>query len=221
MPVLKEEKEPKKMPRTIWVRDFYLGAAQAFIEDLWRFYDEDPAAPVLVMVASYGGPVDGLLPMIAAIEQAPMEIRTCCIGAAMSAGAVLLSSGAKGQRYILKYSRVMIHEVSGFSFGNISDIENEVEEARRMNELVMGILAENCGVSLDDLISELRGEDGAREHYFDPAGAVAFGMADKVIESTELFSIVPSDSIQSNQVAEGEEENEPAPPAVPEVDQNA
>jgi ATP-dependent Clp protease protease subunit len=181
--------EPRGLPRTIWIRDFGFWAARDFVEDLNRMEREDPNQPVLVLIDSYGGYVHDLLVMVAAMKTSKLEIRTCAVGVAMSCGAILLSCGTKGKRYAMPYSTVMIHEVSSIAFGSMADLENEVEETKRLNEILFTILAENCGLSLAELMETLRGDNGRREHYFSPEDAVAFGIVDEVV--TDFSAILP------------------------------
>ena len=189
--------EPDIAPyRTIWVRDFGIGAAKEFYEELEAMYRENPEKPVLVMVASYGGYVDGLFAMVDAINAFPFEVWTCCFGVAMSCGAVLLSAGTKGRRYSLRNATVMIHEITGFIWAQAPDIKNEAEEAERINTRVLTILAENCGMTFEELMTVMRGQDGAREHYFDADGAKTFGIVDEIVES--LPNIIPMRDAQES-----------------------
>lgn len=187
--------EPQEMPRTIWVRDFEFPPTREFVETINRFEREDPSAPVMVIVDSYGGLVHDLLAMVAAMKTSKLEIHTCAIGVAMSCGSILLSCGAKGHRYAMPYSTVMVHEISSIALGNMSDLENEVEETKRLNKIYLTILAENCGTTLDEMMGVLRGDDGKREHYFSPEEAKAFGVVDDVV--TDFSAILPGASVES------------------------
>ena len=174
------------LPRTISVYGFSLGTAQDFIEKLNEFYRDDPKAPVLILIMSYGGDVDGLMAMIGAIETSPLpEIRTCGAGIAASCAAILLSCGTKGSRFVLPHTRILVHEIWGWNIGSVSDQENDLDEMKRLNQEALGILAANSGVSIDELMNEVAGMD----RYFTAEGAVQFGMIDSIV--TNLDELIP------------------------------
>lgn len=104
---------------------------------------EKPNDPITIYIESYGGSVDGLASMVETIETVPNEIITVCTGMAMSAGALLLSFGDK--RYCGRYSRIMLHEISGGAIGTTSDVINDAKEQARMQQFWFEKLAVNCG----------------------------------------------------------------------------
>ena len=213
---------PDPMPRTIWVRYFDLSSGQEFVQKLYKLSQEDPDGDILVVISSYGGAIDGLLTMIDAIEAVPNAVSTIAVGAAMSCGAVLLSCGARGQRYALPNAAVMIHEASGFAWGSIADAKTDLHRLETLNAKVMGILCANCSpdpanpISQEDFFDALRetvntGIDGQRDFFLDAAQAVEIGVIDGIV--TNLLGVVPGGEDEDE---EDEEEEASAAPGVAE-----
>jgi ATP-dependent Clp protease protease subunit len=116
-----------------------------------------------VVVDSYGGSVYALLSMVDAINNCKIPVATIVEGKAMSAGAVLFSCGTEGHRYVGPNATVMIHDVSSFAMGKEPELKVRATEAQRLNELIYGIMAKNCGYKdkeyFYNLITPLRGAD--------------------------------------------------------------
>ena len=98
------------------------------------------------------------------------------IGMAASMGAFLLSSGAKGKRFALPNSEIMIHQPSGGSQGQATDIQIQAERILRMKKHLNSILAENTGKSIEEIT-----RDCERDHFMSAAEACEYGLIDKVI----------------------------------------
>jgi ATP-dependent Clp protease protease subunit len=98
------------------------------------------------------------------------------MGHAQSAGALLLSHG--DIRCVAPHSRIMVHEVSAGTIGNVNDMHTEVNEIKRLNEYWMNWLAENCGKTLKELKNFFGNH--RREVYLNAQGAIDFGIADKI-----------------------------------------
>lgn len=163
-------------PTEIWVTKFDEEHAQKFREQVMAVAKTDPARPVVIYIDSYGGYVDALAKMIETLDEIPNPIVTACMGKAMSCGAMLLSHG--DVRFLGKHSRVMVHEVSSGTIGNVQDMKDDVKETVRLNEYFMGLLAKNCGFkNYDELRSVLKEQDG-RERYLFGQDALAFGIVD-------------------------------------------
>jgi ATP-dependent Clp protease protease subunit len=107
------------------------------------------------------------------------DIHTLCVGAAASMGCFLLAAGTKGKRYSLPHSRIMMHQVSGSASGNISDVEITLEEMHTVNEILMGILAENTGMSLKEIKDHYN-----RDKWMSAEVAKDLGIIDKVQTSS-------------------------------------
>lgn len=177
----------------IWVTDFNTEAALEFRDRVISASKGDPTRPIIVYIHSYGGAVDALASMIETMDEVLNPIVTVCQGVAMSCGAMLLSHG--DVRFIGRHSRVMIHEVSGGTAGDVHDIGADAQEIKRLNRYFMNLLAKNCSIKggYDALRKMLKDQDG-RDRYMDADAAVEFGIADAIgvpeIDSTKLFKIV-------------------------------
>lgn len=98
-----------------------------------------------IVIDSYGGYIDALFSMVDTIESCKVPVATIVQGKAMSCGAVLMTCGQEGYRFISPHSRVMIHEASSGEWGKVNDMEVSAKEIRRLNNKLMKIMAKNCG----------------------------------------------------------------------------
>lgn len=161
------------------VTDFTEESAAKFREQLLAKSERNPNEPLVIYIDSYGGYVDALAKMIETMEEVPNPLITCVIGKAMSCGAILLAHG--DIRYVGRHSRVMIHEVSAGTHGDVHEMKNDVAETERLNQYWLGQLAKKCKIeggytSLRKMIKE---RDG-RDIYLSAEDAVKFGVADIV-----------------------------------------
>ena len=104
------------------------------------------------------------------------DVSTYCMGMCASMGSILVSSGAKGKRFILPNGEVMIHQVSGGAYGQFADMDIAVKHAGRIQETLYNILAENTGKSYDQIF-----KDADRDNWFSAQEAVDYGLVDKII----------------------------------------
>ena len=139
---------------------------------------ENADKDVQLYINSPGGSVTAGLAIYDTMQFVNCEVSTLCIGQAASMGAFLLAGGKKGKRYCLPNSRVMIHQPSGGSQGQASDIEIQAKEIlflrKRMNE----IMASHTGRSVDELA-----KDTERDNFMTAEDALEYGMIDKIQES--------------------------------------
>jgi ATP-dependent Clp protease protease subunit len=167
----------KKVPEAIWVQQFNEEKALAFCKDLFKASEERAKdQPIIIYIDSYGGQVDALTTMLSAMGTVPNDIITVCMGKAMSCGAILLSSGDK--RFISPHGRVMIHELSSMNDGNVQDVLNHAGELERLNRKLMGLLAKNCKMTLNQLSKHFTNE--RRDLYLTPTQAKKFGIVDAI-----------------------------------------
>jgi ATP-dependent Clp protease protease subunit len=131
-------------------------------------------------INSPGGSVVDGLGLIDTMNYIPCDISTTCIGMAASMGAVLLSNGTKGKRFVLPHSRVMIHSVSSGFKGHTADIKIEMEQTLRCQDDVYNILATNTGHTFEE-IEKLCD----RDKWFIGQEAVELGISDKVLISSK------------------------------------
>lgn len=163
----------------IWVTEFTADSAIELRDSLLEAAKGDPTKPITIYIHSYGGAVDALASMIETIDEIPNPIITVCQGVAMSCGAMLLSHG--DIRFIGKHSRVMVHEVSSATHGDVHDMAADAQETKRLNKYWMHMLAKNCGIKggYDALRKMIKEHDG-RDNYMDAEEAVKFGIVDAV-----------------------------------------
>ena len=128
-------------------------------------------------INSPGGAVIDGLGLIDTMNYIPCDISTTCIGMAASMGAVLLSNGTRGKRYVLPHSRVMIHQVSSAMRGTVSDMEIEFEQTQRCKQDVYNILAKNTDRTFEEMEQLCD-----RNNWFIGQEAVDLRIADKVLD---------------------------------------
>lgn len=162
----------------IWVTKFDEDSAQKFRCQLLEKSKEDKSAPITIYIDSYGGQVDALAKMIETMDEVSNMLITVCVGKAMSCGAMLLSHG--DMRLCGQHSRIMIHEASSGTSGDVHDMHADVAEVKRLNEYFIGILAKNCGYkSYSDMRKLIKEQDG-RDRFLTADEAVKFGIVDAV-----------------------------------------
>lgn len=165
-------------PGEIWVTKFDEEHAQKFRVAVLDVAKSDPSRPVIIYIDSFGGHVDALAKMIETLDEISNPVVTVCMGKAMSCGAMLLSHG--DVRFLGRHSRVMVHEVSSGTFGNVQDMKDDVKETVRLNEYWMGILAKNCGFKHYEEFRALIKEQDGRERYLTGQDAIKFGIVDTI-----------------------------------------
>ena len=131
-------------------------------------------------INSPGGSVVDGLGLIDTMNYINCNVSTTCIGMAASMGAVLLSNGTQGKRFVLPHSRVMIHQVSSGMRGTVSDMEIEFEQTKRCKQDVYEILAKNTGKSFEEMEKLCD-----RNNWFIGQEAVDLHIADRVLISSK------------------------------------
>jgi ATP-dependent Clp protease protease subunit len=139
---------------------------------------EDPDKEIYLYVNSPGGSVTAGLAIYDTMQYIRPPVSTLCLGQAASMGAVLLAAGAKGKRYALPHSRIMIHQPMGGAQGQASDIEIQAREILRIRAQLNDILAKHTGQELDKIEA-----DTDRDRFMTGIEAKQFGLIDEVITS--------------------------------------
>jgi ATP-dependent Clp protease protease subunit len=137
---------------------------------------EDPEKEISMYINSPGGSVTAGLAMYDTMQFVKPPVSTLCVGQAASMAAVLLAAGAKGRRYSLPHSRIMIHQLSGGFEGQAADIDIQAREALRLRELLNQILADHTGQSIKRIE-----KDTDRDNFLSAALSVEYGLIDEVI----------------------------------------
>ena len=146
---------------------------------------EDPEKDISLYINSPGGSITAGLAILDTMRFVEPDIVTICVGQAASMAAVLLCCGAKGKRYSLPHSRILIHQpsMSGLA-GQASDIDIYAKEILRMRENLNQILADATGQTIDKVA-----RDVDRDYIMDPQQSVDYGLIDRVISSRELAPV--------------------------------
>jgi ATP-dependent Clp protease protease subunit len=138
---------------------------------------ENADKDVQLYINSPGGSVTSGLAIYDTMQFINSEVSTMCIGQAASMGAFLLAGGAKGKRYCLPNSRVMIHQPSGGSQGQASDIEIQAKEILFLRERMNSLMAEHTGKTAGQLA-----KDTERDNFMTAKDALDYGLIDKIQE---------------------------------------
>ena len=154
-------------------------SANVIVAQLLYLSNENPTADISFYVNSPGGSVSAGMAIMDTMNFIRCEVATYCVGLAASMGAILLSSGAKGKRYCLPNSRVLIHQplISGLITGPATDLDIEAREIIRLRQRLYEILAENTGQCVEQVET-----DCDRNKWLDAGEAVAYGCVDKILE---------------------------------------
>lgn len=149
--------------------------ANTVVAQLIYLEAKDPTKDIALYINSPGGSVSAGMAIYDTMNFIRPDVSTTCIGLAASMGAFLLSSGAKGKRYAMPNSEIMIHQPLGGAQGQASDIKIQAEHILRIKEKLTRILSENTGRS----ISEIE-RDTDRDNYLSAEEALNYGLIDKV-----------------------------------------
>ncbi len=136
----------------------------------------DPDKDIHLYINSPGGSVTAGLGIYDMMQFIKCDVSTYCVGLAASMGALLLTAGAKGKRYSLPHSRIMIHQPLGGARGQASDIEIQAREILYLKERLNSILAQHSGKPVEQVF-----KDTDRDNYLSAADAVEYGLIDKVV----------------------------------------
>ena len=137
---------------------------------------QDPDKDIQFYINSPGGSVTAGMAIYDTMQYIKADVSTICVGMAASMGAFLLAAGAKGKRIALPNAEIMIHQPSGGSRGQASDIKIQADQILRIRETLNRILAENTGRSVEEIA-----RDTERDHFLTAQEAVEYGLIDKVI----------------------------------------
>ena len=151
-------------------------SANLVVAQLLFLESENPDKDISLYIDSPGGSVYAGLGIYDTMQFIKPDVQTICVGMAASMGAFLLAAGAKGKRYSLPNSRIMIHQPSGGSRGMASDIEIQAQEILKLKGLLNGVLAERTGRTLAELT-----RDTDRDNYMNPQEALEYGIIDKIL----------------------------------------
>jgi ATP-dependent Clp protease protease subunit len=152
--------------------------ANLIVAQLLFLESENPDKDISLYINSPGGSVSAGLAIFDTMNFIKPDVSTLCTGMAASMGAFLLSAGAKGKRFSLPNSRIMIHQPSGGSQGQASDIEIQAKEILYLRERLNKIMADNTGKTIEEIH-----KDTDRDRFMSGDEAAEYGLIDKVLTS--------------------------------------
>lgn len=153
--------------------------ANVVIAQLLYLQMEDPKKDIHLYINSPGGVVTGGMAIYDAINFLSCDVVTYCIGMAASMATVLLTAGAKGKRFVLPNSRVMIHQPSGGAGGQAADISIAAKEIIRWRKTLNEVIARHTGKTVEQVE-----KDSDRDYYMNAEEAKAYGIVDHIVAST-------------------------------------
>ena len=152
--------------------------ANVVVAQLLFLESENPDKDINLYINSPGGNVSSGLAIYDTVQFIKPDVSTICVGLAASMGALLLAGGAKGKRYCLPHSRLMIHQPSGGAYGQATDIDIHAREILRLRERLNEVLAAHTGQPLEKIAI-----DTERDNFMGAGEAVEYGLVDRVLSS--------------------------------------
>jgi ATP-dependent Clp protease protease subunit len=161
--------------------------ANVVVAQLLFLEADNPEKDISIYINSPGGVVTAGMAIYDTMQYIKPDVSTICVGQAASMGALLLAAGAKGKRYALPNSRVMIHQPLGGFQGQATDIDIHAREILTLRSRLNEVLAKHTGQSLETIA-----RDTERDNFKSAADAVAYGLVDQVLERRPEESITPA-----------------------------
>jgi len=154
--------------------------ANTIIAQLLFLEATDPDKDIYIYINSPGGSVSSTIAIYDTIQYIRADVSTICIGMAASGAALILASGTKGKRFVLPNSRIMVHQPLGGAQGQVTDIEIQTRELKRIKETINKILTHHTGQKYEKVE-----KDTDRDFYMSAQESKEYGLVDEVIKSRE------------------------------------
>jgi ATP-dependent Clp protease, protease subunit len=154
--------------------------ANILVSQLLYLDSQDPDKDIHLYINSPGGAVTATLAIYDTMQYIKSDVSTICIGQAASGAAVLLAAGAKGKRFALPHSRIMMHQPMGEVGGQAVDIELHAREIVRLKTALNEIISRHTGQKVEAIL-----KDTDRDFFLDPREAKDYGIIDKIIENAD------------------------------------
>jgi len=154
--------------------------ANTIIAQLLFLEASDPDKDVYIYINSPGGSVSSTIAIYDTIQYIKPDVSTICMGMAASGAALILASGAKGKRFALPNSRIMVHQPLGGAQGQVTDIEIQTRELKRIKDTINKILTHHTGQKFEKVE-----KDTDRDFYMTAQESKEYGLVDEVIKSRE------------------------------------
>jgi ATP-dependent Clp protease, protease subunit len=157
--------------------------ANAICAQLLLLSAEDPETDIFLHINSPGGSVDAGMAIYDTMNYIPNDVATVSMGLAASMGQFLLCAGAKGKRYALPHSRIMMHQPSSGMGGSASDIKIQAQQSLHIKKVLLELIAQHTGQTIDQIET-----DADRDRWFTAEQAKDYGLVDQVITSAREAS---------------------------------
>ncbi|MFY2562121.1 ATP-dependent Clp endopeptidase proteolytic subunit ClpP [Corallococcus terminator] len=157
--------------------------ANIIVAQLLFLESEDPDKGINLYINSPGGSVTAGLAIYDTMQYVKCPVSTICVGQAASMGALLLLAGAKGKRYALPNSRIMIHQPLGGAQGQATDIDIQAKEILRLRSYINGLIVKHTGHTVERIE-----KDTERDYFMSAEDARQYGLIDEVVEKQRLIS---------------------------------
>ncbi|WP_342376362.1 ATP-dependent Clp endopeptidase proteolytic subunit ClpP [Myxococcus stipitatus] len=157
--------------------------ANIIVAQLLFLESEDPDKGINLYINSPGGSVTAGLAIYDTMQYVKCPVSTICVGQAASMGALLLLAGAKGKRYALPNSRIMIHQPLGGAQGQATDIDIQAKEILRLRSYLNGLIVKHTGHSIERIE-----KDTERDYFMSAEDARQYGIIDEVVEKQQRLS---------------------------------
>lgn len=150
--------------------------ANVVVAQLLFLESEDPDKDIYLYINSPGGVVTAGLAIYDTMQYIKPDVSTICIGQAASMGSLLLTAGAKGKRFALPNSRIMIHQPLGGAQGQSTDIQIQAREIQRIRDNINDIIVKSTGKTVEEVNA-----DTERDNFMTASEALAYGLIDEVV----------------------------------------
>ncbi|MFP2905412.1 ATP-dependent Clp endopeptidase proteolytic subunit ClpP [Pyxidicoccus sp. 3LFB2] len=157
--------------------------ANIIVAQLLFLESEDPDKGINLYINSPGGSVTAGLAIYDTMQYVKCPVSTICVGQAASMGALLLLAGAKGKRYALPNSRIMIHQPLGGAQGQATDIDIQAKEILRLRSYINGLIVKHTGHTVERIE-----KDTERDYFMSAEDARQYGLIDEVVEKQRIIA---------------------------------
>ena len=151
--------------------------ASIVVAELLYLQSEDSSKPISMYISSPGGHCSAGMSIVSTMGLVSCPVRIFAHGMIASMASVIASAGERGYRYVLPGTRVMLHQASSGTEGNVQDMRIAMEENLKVNDMLLEILAKNCGKTVEEVRKATE-----RDRWLSDAEAVEFGLLDKIVE---------------------------------------
>lgn len=166
------------MDRILWISGPVNSQMSTVVQAQLMFLDNVDKKDIYMHIDSPGGSVSNGLSIVDVMDYISSDVVTINTGMAASMGSILLGAGTKGKRYSLRFSRVLLHQVSGGAEGTISDMKISIKEADKYNEILFNLLGGYTNKNPKKVM-----EDADRDLWLNAEESLKYGIIDQIIKS--------------------------------------